>query len=147
MSGVCLIMSHEKPDDVEAPTTSKSHDEQDSLSVEKKSEVTAEETSSGEDGLSSIPTETEEEEEENLDLKLQQEKEEEKTDAKLWFDGLSAKERACAVGFVDGPFLAMVLALASWSPAAAEPRRTADGSFPAHGGEFCTAFYVASTRR
>jgi hypothetical protein len=131
-------------------------EEQEPLLTETKSESeVTEENGSGEDGLSSsiIPDETEEDEEEAADgdlnnLKLQEEAEEEvecccvvESDAKIWFDGLSAKERACAVGFVDEPFLAMVLAMASWSP-----RRSADcDSFTAHAGGECFQVVPEST--
>jgi hypothetical protein len=131
-----VIMSVENSDVDESPKQTMEYqprdEEQEPLLTETKSESeVTEETGSGEDGLSSsILPETEEDEEEDGDnlnvLKLEAEVAVEaeccvvESDAKVWFDGLSAIERACAVGFVDGPFLAMVLAMASWSPPALE---------------------------
>jgi hypothetical protein len=58
---------------------------------------------------------------------------------RCWFDGLSSEERLWALSFSDGPFLATLLDLASWSSATG-------GTFPASSvGEYGTGVYACRT--
>jgi hypothetical protein len=62
-------------------------------------------------------------------------KEESPSAARTWFESLSSEERLSTLGFMDGPFLLMLLELASWSPAKTETQEAdTEGFVGEYGG-------------